>query len=76
MEINKAIGTDNPAQAIFLFTKMMEINAKTIMCPAVMFANKRIINANGFVKILMISIGIIKNFIGTDTPGIQKMCPQ
>ncbi len=34
---------------------------------------ERIINAKGFVKTPINSIGIMKNFIGTGTPGIQKM---
>ena len=57
-------------------TNIKPIRLINTMCPAIMFAYKRIIKANGFVKIPMISIGIMKNFIGTGTPGIQKMCPQ
>ena len=75
-EINKVIGTDKPAQPKFLFIKIVEINAKTMMWPAVMFANKRIINANGFVKIPTISKGIIIGIKATGTPGGQKMCFQ
>ena len=46
------------------------------MCPAVILAKRRIINDIGFVKIPMISIGIKNIFIGTGTPGIQKICFQ
>src|SRR5690606_41772184 len=45
-------------------------------CPAVKFANKRIINENGLVIIPIISIGAKIIFIGTGTPGIQKICVQ
>ena len=76
VEMNKAIGTDKPPQAAFSLIKMIEIKAKIMMCPAVIFANKRTINANGFVKIPTISIGTKINNTGHGTPGIAKMCPQ
>ena len=41
-------------------TKIKEIKLRIIMCPAVMFANSRIIKAKGFVKIPITSIGTIK----------------
>lgn len=41
-----------------------------------MLANKRIINEKGFVNIPKTSIGAKMIFIGTGTPGIQKICPQ
>ena len=56
--------------------KISDINAKIIMCPAVILANKRIINETGLVNIPINSIGIRNIFIGTGTPGIQKMCFQ
>ena len=46
------------------------------MCPAVMFANKRTINAKGFVKIPTNSIGIKIINTGHGTPGVAKMCDQ
>ena len=69
-------GTDNPAQAILSFTKMIEINETTIMCPAVMFAKSRIIKAAGLIKIPAISIGINIGYKAIGTPGGVKMCPQ
>ncbi len=74
MNNEKAIETG--AIATDLNTNINDINAKMITCPAVMLANKRIINDIGFTNIPMISIGIKKIFIGTGTPGIQKMCFQ
>ena len=47
----------------------------TIMWPAVMFANKRIIKANGLVKIPTISIGIKIGYNAFGAGG-KKMCPQ
>lgn len=43
------------------------------MCPAVMLANKRIINANGFVNIPINSTGIIIGANQTGTPGVLKI---
>ena len=74
--INKEKATDIGAINNDLNMKINDINAKMIMCPAVMFANRRIISEIGFVKIPINSIGIRKSFIGTGTPGIQKMCFQ
>ena len=56
--------------------KIKIMKLKMIMWPEIMFANKRTINAKGFVKILMISTGRITNRIGRGTPGVQKMCDQ
>ena len=53
-----------------------EIKLNTIICPAVMLANKRIIKEIGLIKIPINSIGAKNNFIGTGTPGIQKICFQ
>ena len=69
-EMNKAIGTDNIPHAALLLIKMMDTNAKMIMCPAVIFANKRTIKAKGFVKIPMNSIGIIIGNKAIGTPGV------
>lgn len=61
--------------------QLLKININAIklintMCPAEIFAYKRIINENGLMKIPKSSIGAKINFIGVGTPGIQKMCPQ
>ena len=56
--------------------KIKEIKLNTIICPAVMFANKRIIRDIGLMKIPINSIGAKNIFIGTGTPGIQKICFQ
>ena len=75
-EMNKAMGTDNNPQASDLFMKIIEISDNTMMCPAVMFANKRIIKAKGLVKIPTNSIGIIMGNKAHGTPGVAKMCFQ
>jgi hypothetical protein len=46
------------------------------MCPADMFAKRRIINANGFVNIPTISIGIMIGIKAMGTPGVAKICFQ
>lgn len=56
--------------------KIKPIKLPNTMCPANIFAYKRIINANGLIKTPNNSIGANKIFIGTGTPGIQKMCFQ
>ena len=56
--------------------KMSEIKLSTMMCPAVILANKRIIKAKGLVKTLNISIGIISGNIQVGTPGGAKICFQ
>src|SRR5690606_13943607 len=74
--INNEKATETGATATVSKIKINDINAKMIMCPAVIFANKRIINEIGFTNIPTISIGIKKIFIGTGTPGIQNICFQ
>ena len=74
--MNNEKATETGAIAMVLKMKINDIKAKIMMCPAVMFANNRIINEIGFVKIPINSIGIKNNFIGTGTPGIQKICFQ
>ena len=74
--MNNENATDTGAMATDLNTNINDINAKMITCPAVMLANKRIISEIGFTNIPIISIGIKKIFIGTGTPGIQKICFQ
>ena len=46
------------------------------MCPASMFANNRIISANGFESNPMISTGIIIGRSQKGTPGVAKTCFQ
>ena len=46
------------------------------MCPATMFANKRIISANGFEMIPINSTGIIMGRSQNGTPGVAKTCLQ
>ena len=63
-----------PNESFNVYTNAIKLITTT--CPADMFANKRIINAKGFVNIPSTSIGAKTIFIGTGTPGIQKICPQ
>ena len=55
--------------------KINDIKLNTIMCPAVMFANKRIIKAKGLEIIPIIST---THIIGNNQKGTSglKMCPQ
>ena len=60
---------------------MLKININPIIlyntiCPAVIFAYKRIINEKGLMIVPNSSIGANIIFIGTGTPGIQKICFQ
>lgn len=68
--------TEPPATACALNTKGKHNKDNTKMCPAVMLAKRRIINAIGLVNTPTTSIGIKNIFIGIDIPGIQKMCFQ
>ncbi len=74
--MNKVNNTETGATATDLKINIKPIKLNTIMWPAVMLANKRIVNDIGFTNIPTISIGARNNFIGTGTPGIQKMCFQ
>ena len=76
VEMNKAIGMDNPDQAMLSFTKIIEIKEITIIWPAVMLANKRINNAAGLIKIPAISIGTKIGYKAKGTPGGINMCFQ
>ena len=74
------IANDNKNDKL-LPNQLLKININPIklintMCPAKIFAYKRIINANGLIKTPNNSIGARIIFIGVGTPGIQKMCPQ
>ena len=53
-----------------------EIKLNTIICPAEMFANNRIISEIGFMNMPINSIGARNIFMGTGNPGIQKICFQ
>ena len=75
-EMNNVIGIDKPDQAIFPLIKMIPTNEITTMCPAVIFANKRIANAKGFTNKLIISIIVINGTTPTGTPGIANTCRQ
>ena len=55
--------------------KIKQIKLNTIIWPAVMFANKRTINANGFDNTPIISTGIIIGYNHHGTSG-KKMCFQ
>ena len=68
--------TESGATQIVFNINISDIRLSTITCPAVMFANKRIINAIGFTNIPMISIGAKNNFIGIGKPGIHSICFQ
>ena len=46
-----------------------------IIWPASIFAKRRIINANGFVKIPNISTGIKMSFTKMGTSGVKNMHP-
>ena len=74
--MNNENPTDTGAIAILLKVKIRDINDRMIICPAVMLANKRMVNENGFTNIPIISIGARNIFIATGTSGIQKICFQ
>ena len=74
--INNENAIETGATATVLNIKIKDIKANTIMWPAVMFANKRIIKEIGFTNTPINSMGIKNIFIGTGTPGIQKICFQ
>ena len=61
--------------------QLLNINIKAIklintICPAKIFAYKRIIKEKGLIITPNNSIGAKTNFISVGTPGIQKMCNQ
>ena len=58
MSINKEKATDTGAIYMLLKIKIKPMSEMMMMWPAAMFANKRIINANGLVRIPNTSIGI------------------
>ena len=72
-EIKRVNNTDTGLTKTVSKIKINEIKLKTIMCPAVIFANKRIIKEKGLVKIPMNSTTAKRGFTATGTPGIQKI---
>ena len=72
--INNTNPTDTGAIIIVLKMKISEIKLKIMMCPAVMFANKRISRATGFARIPITSTGIMIGASQTGTPGVAKTC--
>ena len=52
------------------------IRLNTTICPAKIFANNRIIKANGFENNPIISTGIITGRSHNGTPGVAKICFQ
>src|SRR5690554_1783176 len=73
---NNDIGIDSPAHAALPNVNIIPVNDNIIMCPAVIFANKRTIKANGLANIPIISTGIIIGNKAIGTPGVEKICFQ
>lgn len=71
MNITNKIETGATARDLDM--KIRQTRLSTIMCPAVIFAKRRIIRANGFEKIPMISTGIITGSSQKGTPGVAKV---
>jgi hypothetical protein len=74
MKITK--NTDTGATARDLKMKIRQTRLKTIIWPAVIFANNRTIRANGFENIPIISTGIIMGNNQNGTPGAANICFQ
>ncbi len=74
--INNTIGIETEEIHICLKIKIKLTRLKTTMCPAVIFAKRRIINANGFENNPIISTGIIIGESQKGTPGVAKICFQ
>ena len=64
---------DNELPNQFLNMNIKPMILINTMCPAVIFAYKRIIKENGLIIVPSNSMGAKINFIGVGTPGIQKM---
>jgi len=67
---------DTGANANVSNINMSEIRLNTTICPAKILANNRIISANGFENIPIISTGIIIGKSQKGTPGVAKICFQ
>lgn len=74
MKITKKIATGATERELKMKMRQMRLN--TIICPAVIFANNRIISANGFENNPIISTGIIIGRSQKGTPGAAKICFQ
>ena len=53
--------------------KNQAVRLRTMMCPAVMFAKRRIIKAKGLVKMPKISIGMRMGFTKAGVPGAVRL---
>ena len=77
--VNGIEKTDVP-QPAYLFKpakmKMSEIRHIMIICPATMFAKRRMINAIGLMNTLRNSTGTRISFTPIGIPGGLKICPQ
>ena len=76
IEIEKAKIKDKLDPSQFLKIKIKDMRLIKTMCPAEIFAYRRIIKANGLIMTPNSSIGANAIFIGNGTPGIQKICFQ
>jgi hypothetical protein len=74
MKITKMIDTGATVRELKI--KMRQIRLKITICPAVIFANNRIIRAPGFENSPIISTGIIIGESQRGTPGVAKICFQ
>jgi len=74
IKITKNIETGARARESKINIKHIRLN--TMMCPAVIFANSRIIRAKGLENNPIISTGIITGNNQKGTPGVAKMCFQ
>ena len=64
---------DNELPNQFLNMNIKPMILINTICPAVIFAYKRIIKENGLIIVPSNSMGAKIIFIGVGTPGIQKM---
>ena len=69
-------GTTASPKAAFSKIKIKETKLNKMMCPAVMLANSRTINENGFINTPTISTGVKITSIHFGTPGMAKICNQ
>ena len=75
---NETGETPQPAPGAIFSAKIniIDIRQMIMIWPATMFANKRMINANGLMNTLKNSTGTRINFTPNGTPGGLKICPQ
>jgi hypothetical protein len=74
IKITKMIDTGATVRELKI--KIRQIRLRITICPAVIFANNRIIRAPGFENNPMISTGIITGRSHNGTPGGAKICLQ